>query len=334
MIAVIDCGTTNTKIFITDKCKIIAEEYFALGTKDVGLKMSNMDLKKNIKKSLLNILSNNSLNINELEKVVAFGMITSEIGLINLPHIEAPVGKEQLKNNLKVVYDDEIIEKIPIIYIPGIKNNTENIETNISNLNYSDFMRGEETQCIGILKIYNPTPPVNIIVLSSHTKLIRINENYEIEQSLTALSGQLYNALIENTFIGKSLKDNGDKSKYSQYEIINFAKDVVAKTGFTRALLMPRIMEVLGNTSWQDRKCYLTSIIINEDLKILDAYDKESCKKDYFIIGDEERANIFEIMLKDKLNKEVNVVKITTQKELRDINIVGTTEITENYKIK
>ena len=66
-------------------------------------------------------------------------------------------------------------------------------------------MRGEEVQCIGIMKSMKLAYPCNFVALSSHTKVMYINEKQEIAASSTTISGQLFEAICNSTNIGKSL---------------------------------------------------------------------------------------------------------------------------------
>lgn len=67
-------------------------------------------------------------------------MITSDAGLLNVPHITAPAGKTELSESKKGMLFDEIFH-LPVTFIPGIKVLGENLLD-------TDVMRGEETEVI------------------------------------------------------------------------------------------------------------------------------------------------------------------------------------------
>ena len=71
--------------------------------------------------------------------------------------------------------------------------------------------------------------PTNVIVLSSHTKLIHINAEQKVTASLTSISGQLYEAVCSATMVGKSLTEeqNEQSGGYTFEEILHTGGDAL-----------------------------------------------------------------------------------------------------------
>ena len=298
MFSIIDCGTTNTRVYILDgNFNIISKGFKKIGVRDTAISGSSQILKEGIRDAFYMALEGSNTALNEIEFAIAFGMITSDIGLIDIPHLTAPVSIDDLANNVKIVRDINIFPiDIPVIFIRGIKNNFG--DAGIKSIRKIDFMRGEETQITGILKQMKPMLPVNVIVLSSHTKLINVNKNSEIAGSITTISGQLFEAIKKETSIGISLinnKGNSDKSDFFSEDILNIACENVANSGFIRTMLMPRFMDTLLKTEWYERKFFVDAAIAAEDMKIF----KEAKEfmgleidTDIILIGHKERCKI------------------------------------------
>jgi len=258
--AIIDCGTTNSRVYVlNDKFKIIKRGTNKVGVRDTAISGSKDVLKLGLKNLLIDTILSASLEIRDIKFAITFGMITSEIGLIEIPHRWVPVGVNDLASN---------------IFIPGVKNTFKENSTH-KDIRKIDFMRGEETQAVGLLSSYPDLNfPIIMAVLSSHTKYLYINSQKQIASSLTNLSGQVYEAIKKETSIGKSLisDDNLPPVDYFDLQVIESAYSSVKNAGFLRTLLMPRFMEVLLKNTWYERDLFLNAAISAEDLKVLNEF--------------------------------------------------------------
>ena len=111
----IDSGTTNTRICLVDNYKITDCLSYAVGAKN-----GTDELKKVIKDGINELLIKNKLSNKDIKRILASGMLTSELGLIHLPHINAPAGITELSENMyHIVLED--ISLIPFSFIRGVK---------------------------------------------------------------------------------------------------------------------------------------------------------------------------------------------------------------------
>lgn len=263
-------------------------------------------------------------------------MITSEIGLIEIPHLWAPAGLEELSQSIEIVHDEEVFPlDIPVVFIRGIKNNYgEN--SSYKDLRKIDFMRGEETQIIGLLDKYELKKPLTVVVLSSHTKYINVDAGQQITGSLTTLSGQTYEAIRKETFIGKSIRnDNSNKTEnYFDTDVIDTAFESVMNAGFIRTLLMPRFMEVLLDTTSYQRKLFIESAIATEDLRTINDFSTAnmSINNNFVLIGQRERCRIFSYLLKSYFEIN-NITSISEKNEVDNLSIAGAVKIAKKAKI-
>lgn len=229
---------------------------------------SNQIIKDALAELLEQVLGQAGISRAQVACFAAAGMITSEIGLREVPHLCAPAGAEELGAGIFELDCGGFLGcSAPVCLIPGIKNTAER---GLSRLDRMDFMRGEETQVCGVLACMGCALPAWIFVAGSHTKLIAVDRDGKIRGSVTNLSGQLYEAVLNQTFIGKCLKDQpGDvPAGMDRQELEELAFTAADRGGLLRAVLMPRFMEVLAETSAGERKTFLDAALAWEDLKL------------------------------------------------------------------
>lgn len=331
--AIIDCGTTNSRVYILNKNKqMIAKGKRKVGVRDTALSGSREALKIGLKELIEETIFSADISIKDISFAITSGMITSEIGLLEIPHLWAPASIDDLASNIEIVQDPKIFPlNIPLYFIRGIKNYfPEN--TTYKDIRKIDFMRGEETQVAGLLNTYPDFSfPINMIVLSSHTKYIHINKYNQICGSLTTLSGQIYEAIKKETFIGKSIQEidennEGKNNDYFNEDIINVAYNSVINAGFLRSLMMPRFMEVLLETSWFERELFINTAIATEDLIVINEFKNLnfSVNSDFVLLGHKNRCDIFSYLLckRYKIPKE-NIKYINNEEDISNLSING-----------
>lgn len=331
-IATIDCGTTNSRVYIVNaQAEIVGQAEKKVGVRDTAILGSNEKLKKELSETFYQALERAGQKIKDIDFVISSGMITSEIGLIEIPHIWAPAGINELASNIKKVHDLSVFPvDIPVYFIRGIKNKYDPKTATINDVGKLDFMRGEETQVIGLLNSYDVKPPLTVVMLSSHTKSIPIDEQGNILGSITTVSGQVYEAILKETFVGKSVRKDSDfdDEHYFAENIIDAANNWVTESGFLRSLLLPRFMDVLLETQWYERKLFVESIIASEDLNCLSQLREFNLtpSEKVVLIGAPRRSSIYEYLLKEKMNVK-NIKKITEKRDIDYLSISGAFQI-------
>lgn len=334
MKAVLDCGTTNTKCYIiNDEGTLLAEGYSRFGVKDNALKQDREDYKKDLKLIVANTVSKAGLSMSNIKVVIAFGMISSDLGLMVLPHAEAPVGIADQQRNIQILDTSLFGNEITFCLIRGIKNPLEK-EKDLQNVFTCDFMRGEETQVAGIIEKYKPMEDFNVIMFSSHLKIIHVSSDMKIQRSMTTMSGQIFDCIVNNTVVGKSVMvHDAEKQTMSNEQLIQLAEDTVEQTGLMRAFLLPRFMESFTEMTSMDRLIYLDAILALEDLKAIKEYYGEGrfASHKYYFIGQKTRCEMFAGILKKKCSDTPIEIEIIDGKEKnREISILGALKLTEN----
>jgi len=326
--ASIDCGTTNSRVYIVNEnAKIIGQAEKKVGVRDTAIHGNNQELKKGLTETFFQAIEAANLNLSDVLFIISSGMITSEIGLLEIPHLWAPAGIEELAKNIKKVHDLSIFPvDIPIYFIRGIKNKYDPQTTTIRSVGRLDFMRGEEVQVAGLFKLYDLKPPFVAVVLSSHTKFIPVDESKKILGSITTVSGQVYEAIVKETNVGKSIREDSDfdEENYFNEEIVNDAFYWIKESGFLRSLLLPRFMDVLLKTKWYERKLFMESLIASEDIKAMSQLKEFDFPSDatFILIGPKKRSLVYEYLLKGKMNI-TNIFKIYKKQDIDYLSITG-----------
>ena len=163
----IDGGTTNTRLRLVKDCLVVAESRIPMGIKDCA--DGNEIYKSIIKDRIKELLIAGNTEEKDVLAIIISGMLTSELGLCNLPHIAAPVGIKELHSSMKLM--DVGISPIPCYFIPGVKIQSENMYK-------IDMMRGEECEFIGISAQMAPNSVC--IMPGSHSKHIYSDEKKRI----------------------------------------------------------------------------------------------------------------------------------------------------------
>lgn len=328
-LATIDCGTTNSRVYIVDeKAEILGKAAKKVGVRDTAIHGSNKILKDGLKDTFYQALEHAKLSVKDIKFVISSGMITSEIGLLEIPHLWAPAGMDDLAKNIRKVHDTSIFPvDIPIYFIRGIKNRYDPESTAIKDVGFLDFMRGEEAQIAGLLSTGKVQPPFTVIVLSSHTKFIPVSENNKILGSLTTVSGQVYEAIIKETFIGKSIKKNTDfdNSHYFDEQVVDSAYTWVSRSGFLRTMLMPRFLDTLLNTTWYERQLFVEAAIAAEDMRAVNQFETLHFPIDtnFILVGNQSRCVLYEYLLREKIQIKKDILTIGKTEDVDTLSIQG-----------
>jgi len=334
---VIDCGTTNSRFSVVDECgDIIASGAAKIGVKDTAIHGTKEVLKKGLQALLEDTLSSAGIDVASLKFVMSSGMITSELGLMELPHLPAPVGLEDLAGQLvKLPRGADLDLGVDVYLIRGIKNRLDPERgASLSDAKLLDFMRGEETQMMGLLSLYGGGEFTTVVNLASHTKYIVIDPHDRVMGSVTTLSGQVYESLVTNSLISKSIVQGNRDDRIEDPVILHenmekasaFAIEVVHDHGLLRSFLMPRFMDTLMWTDWRVRKRFLEACIIADDMKVVDAFPEFGFKvgKRVFLIGLEERCRLFESQFRNTAQgRDVETTIISSETDVRKLAIHG-----------
>jgi 2-dehydro-3-deoxygalactonokinase len=232
MILAVDSGTTSTRVWVVDGGRVRGGAATTAGARDVARTKSRDLLVQRLRETAEEALTGCASEWSKVEAIVAFGMITSELGLEELPHVDAPVGRRALA---AAMVERGALDGLPgpAFLVPGVRTDAS------GGLDSLDFMRGEETEVMGLLALGELEPPLLYLSTGSHTKFVGIDADGRIEWSLTTLSGEVLWALHRETILADLVDPDGP---LTHLELVDEGARVAESLGLSRALFAARLL--------------------------------------------------------------------------------------------
>lgn len=329
MFIIIDSGSTQSRLYLLRDKQVIAEQIIACGVNSGATANNNAAFKQAIAQGIVDLLADNRLTVGDIRFAIASGMITSNLGLLEVPHITAPVSIEQLAAQVVKVRDHNILPlDLEIRFIPGVKNPVAG--GGWQHLRDVDLMRGEETQAVGMIVSSEATLPLTMIELGSTTKLIHIDASGRIAGSITSLSGQVYGAVKKETFIGASMRDDSDEEgEFFSAEILQQACESVEHAGLLRSLLFTRFIQFSLPTTAAERAFFCQAALAADDIKLFREAQRMgfSLEGDIVLIGKRHRCEIYRALLASQLGITRSLRFISEKSDIDDLAIKGASYI-------
>lgn len=263
MIITIDTGTTNTRVALFDDKQRVDQVKANVGVRNTSIDGNNQQLITTIADAVNELKSKHSLQDSDIQAILAAGMITSNLGLHEVPHLVAPVSLDSFATNIKSVVIPAI-SALPIHFIPGVKNlDTDNLES-VAGL---DIMRGEEVEALAIADLFNINQDAIIALPGSHSKFVAIDSQQAIQGCCTTLAGEL-NAIITNhTILTSSLENRFSESLCNDALLEGY--QAAEKYGLGHALFLIRLQEQFEGKPHEKLASFLIGVILHSDIKAL-----------------------------------------------------------------
>ncbi|CCU78708.1 2-dehydro-3-deoxygalactonokinase [Halanaerobium saccharolyticum subsp. saccharolyticum DSM 6643] len=325
-ILTIDTGTTNTrvKIFLDDK--IIAKADKKIGVRNNTNLKKNQKFKKEIDNLITKVLSKANIKKKQLDLTLGIGMLSSDIGLYEVPHVFFPAGKVEIAKGIK----KKKIFDIPINFIPGVRTAIENVTLN--NCEEVDMMRGEEAEVFGIVKYLKLQGPLLIILPGSHTKFIFLNDKNKISKSITTLAGELIAELTNNSILSSSLESTFAKN--IEKDFLLKGAELSNKIGSNRSSFITRILEQFGSNTVNQRANYLLGTILSNDLLAVKSYQESNMhhKLPVVIGGNNLIKDAFGLLIKEDDYFKTDPI-IIEDNIIKNMSSIGAIEIAKNLNL-
>jgi 2-dehydro-3-deoxygalactonokinase len=255
VILVVDSGTTSTRVWVVEQGDVKASSSSRSGARDVVRTKDRSELLGRIRELADEALAAAKSTWESVEAIVAFGMITSELGLEEVPHLEAPVGRRMLAAALVERRYADVLPA-PVHLVPGVRSGGKELEL-------ADFMRGEETEVAGLLALGEPDPPFLYISTGSHTKFLAVDREGRIDWSLTTLSGELLLALQRETILAELIDLEAPPTDLAALEE---GARFVERAGLSRALFGARLLNRMRGVSVSFCSDFLHGAVAGADL--------------------------------------------------------------------
>lgn len=267
-IITVDGGTSNTRTYLwTSGGKILTHRSQAIGAKTSAINGSNQPWKQAIHDMIESMLTEYGISEDYVQGVYMSGMLTSDLGILEVPHLTAPVSMKNYQEHLVRVHLPEVFSK-EIVLIPGIKNTLSNPES-LDSLRTFDIMRGEETETYALIKQYGSDQNTIYILPGSHNKYVFIDENCTVLATSTTLSGELLNSIVNDTIVASSVDHGFPSMEHYNLEMIQYGCEMHRKEGFGRALFLTRLFDRFGSQSKYNLQNYVLGIVLESDLTAL-----------------------------------------------------------------
>jgi 2-dehydro-3-deoxygalactonokinase len=268
---VIDGGTTTTRIGLATDGKIIDKIKLSLGAR------ANMEqpgtLEEGVKNAVSELINKHSATP---ECILAAGMITSEFGLFNLPHIEAPAGIDELSSATKKVLLPSV-SPLPFYFVPGVKT--------LGRLEETDMMRGEECEVFGL---YDIKGDGTYVLPGSHSKIIRIAGG-KITNFRTLLTGEMVASLCGGTILRDAVKLSSSLEESYLLGGYQYCRE----HGLNEALFKVRILKNLLSASEDEVYSFFLGAVLEGEIRNLYLPDDR-----IFIAGKAELRHATAVILK------------------------------------
>lgn len=253
-----DSGTTNTRAYLFCNRKLVHQLSVEIGSKDCALSGNNSKLLHMLKKMYDELLKTSGLRNDDIQDIWMSGMISSSTGILEIPHLTVPVNLHLIRKGV-VKYFEPLCFQRTLCIIPGIKTSLADERLSYDTFTKINNMRGEETEIFGILDQYPFLKKKCILILpGSHTQ-IAVIKNGAIEDILSTITGELYNAIIHSTILATSLAPSEENIILPH--MVSKGFHALQKFGFNRALYTVRTMELFLPSSSSERNSYFEGIL-------------------------------------------------------------------------
>ena len=202
LILTIDSGTSNTRAKLWQDGRLLAKSFAAVGVRDTVITGSRQKLQMGVRQAMLAAAQTAGIDIREVGLILASGMITSNVGLCEVPHVLAPAGIKELARGLAMSRIEAVVEQ-PFWFVPGIKNNVAAVDLNTYEA--MDIMRGEEVETFGLIEQLKLQGPAIFVLPGSHSKFISLDAGNRVTACLTTLAGELLDIITGHTILAGAL---------------------------------------------------------------------------------------------------------------------------------
>ncbi|PWT80474.1 MAG: hypothetical protein C5B44_05290 [Acidobacteria bacterium] len=253
----LDLGTTYSRVWLLCGDEVVARSIRPVGVRLVATEGSTRRIVTAVRDLVADVRSQAG-DTHQPKCIAAAGMITSELGLKEIPHVVAPAGLKEIVSGSQWHHLDEISD-LPFLMVPGVRTTLNNSP--------EDVMRGEETLCLGLISSGALTIPGVVMNLGSHWKAIKVDSSGRISKSVTSLSGELIDAARTQTVLASSLpKEFLCKLTWKWVEA---GMTECRQAGLPRALFRIRLLEIGKEGTAEERLAFLAGAFIAADLDAL-----------------------------------------------------------------
>ncbi|MBW4845762.1 MULTISPECIES: 2-dehydro-3-deoxygalactonokinase [unclassified Lacrimispora] len=260
----IDGGTTNTRAVLWNRQgQVVTTAKDDIGVRNTAIDGNNERLKQGVRSLILALLQDAGITITQIQAIYASGMITSNVGLVEIPHLIAPASIEDFAAGVQAVYIPDICP-LPIHFIPGLKNLPAKMIT-LENIESMDIMRGEETEALALLSQIDNTNGCLLVLPGSHTKFVTVDHQGYMTGCLTSLAGEMLSVLTKYSIVADAV--NGQfVQQCCDPEYLKAGFHAAQSTSCARAAFLVRIANQFLTKNQNQCASYLLGVVLQNDV--------------------------------------------------------------------
>ena len=281
-IITIDAGTTNTRAVLFDRDRNLrGMKKREIGVRNTAIDGNNGKLKEAVRECLSELLADEGIDYSSVRMILASGMITSNVGLVEVPHLVAPAGIDDFAKGITPVTLPDVCP-LPIHFIPGVKN--LGCPITLENYERMDIMRGEEVESIAMVDGLPKGKPIMLVLPGSHTKFVALDDEGRITGCLTSITGELLSVITNNTIIADAVGHHFVEEGTYDRNLLLTGYENAKKTGLGRACFSCRILNQFAIPEKEKLANYILGAVLESDLKALKASDAVRATSDTLMI--------------------------------------------------
>ncbi len=261
VVLTLDSGTSNTRVRAWRDDQVVGGAEGPVGVRDTARTGSHATLRAGVRDAIHATLRTIDGSEHEIALVVGSGMITSGLGLHELPHIIAPAGIDQLAAGMQSASFADIIAA-PIWFIPGVRHDGAPVA--LDTASRMDMMRGEEAEVVGLLTRMEAADAMVVLLPGSHAKFVEVAASGTILRCHSTLSGELLDLLMRQSVLAAGLKQ-GWPAALDADAVIAGAR-LSRDEGLSRAAFSTRVLELFSPINEAGRFSFLVGAVLVQDL--------------------------------------------------------------------
>ncbi len=323
---VIDSGTTSSRVRLYDGERVVGSAVRPAGAKDVAIRGDASVVTDALRDCIAELLEAHSCALDEIDAIVASGMITSGVGLLEIPHREAPAGLDDIASALVARTFPDVADR-PIYFIPGVKTG---FGTD-SDIAEKDMMRGEEAEIFGYLEGGEPDPEGGDLLFmhyGSHHKCILLRQG-RIEGCRTSITGELMMTIMQQTILKSSLQSLSEFEPDEAW--VRKGLETAEQAGFGRALFSVRVAETMEAAGKRRATSFYLGALLSLDFALLREMITPRTSR-LVLYGKSLYPSVFEPIAKERY-PELDVVAVSEEESDR-LSARGAMRIFERYKVQ
>ncbi|MCC8190601.1 MAG: 2-dehydro-3-deoxygalactonokinase [Planctomycetes bacterium] len=302
----LDGGTTNTRAALWTlggDCRAL--ETAAVGVRNTAIDGHNRQLQAGVKACIDRLLAAAGITPAHIAAVYGSGMITSNVGLVEIPHLTAPAGTAEFIRAVTAVTLPEV-SPLPIHFIPGLKNHAGPI--GLEQVETQDIMRGEETEAIALLHWLETGRDYLLALPGSHSKFITVDADGRMTGCLTSLAGEILALLTSQSILADAVGHQFVTETTYRPELMLAGFRTAAGTSFARAAFSTRILNQFVSKDPADGANFLLGAVLANDVAAVKTSDALTASADATVVvaGKEPlRSALVDVFRQDGFFREV-----------------------------